>query len=339
MKTYRGMIIGIGGMGSGWVRTMAACEQVEIIGLVDLVEERAQTAKEQNELKNAVVMTNYAQALRDIKPDFILDATLPEVHCDVTKDALSLGIPVIGEKPLAESLDRARESVRASEKAGVLYKVSQNRRYDPHLVAYKKLLDENLGTLGILKSDFYVGAHLLGWRQQMESPLLLDMAIHTIDAARYLVGRKALSVYCEESNPSWSWFEHHASATALYEMEGGLQYTYCGSWVSDGRHTTWEGNWRAVGENGSATWDDENKLLADIVSGTEGYVVPTERKEAKPDEMPFRGTAASLRDFLNALETGQMPESECHDNFQSLAMIFAAIESARSGKREKVEML
>jgi predicted dehydrogenase len=98
----------------------------------------------------------------------------------------------------------------------------------------------------------------------MESPLLLDMAIHTVDAARYLVGRDAVSVYCEESNPSWSWFEHNASATALYEMEDGLQYTYCGSWVSDGRHTTWEANWRAVGENGSATWDDENKLLADI---------------------------------------------------------------------------
>lgn len=339
MKTYRGMVIGVGGMGSGWVKTIAACEHVEIVGLVDLIEERAQTAKDANQLSNTVVMTDYAKALRDLKPDFILDATLPEVHCDVTKDALSLGIPVLGEKPLAESLERARESVRASEKTGVLYKVSQNRRYDPHIVAYRQLIAETLGTLGILKSDFYVGAHLLGWRQQMESPLLLDMAIHTVDAARYIIGRDAVSVYCEESNPSWSWFEHNASATALFEMEGGLKYTYCGSWVSDGRHTTWEANWRAVGENGSATWDDENKLLADIVSGTEGYVVPTERKEATPVDMPFRGTAASLRDFLNALETGQTPLSECHDNFKSLAMIFAAIASARSGKREKVETL
>lgn len=339
MKTYRGMVIGVGGMGSGWVKTMAACEQVEIVGLVDLIEERAQKAKDENKLTNAMVLTDSTKALRDLKPDFILDATPPEVHHDITLDALSLGIPVIGEKPLAETIDKARAMVRASEKYATLYKVSQNRRYDPNIAAYRELVSAALGTLGILKSDFYIGAHMGGWREQMASPLLFDMAIHTVDAARYISNRDAVSVYCEEFNPAWSWFDGDACATALFEMEGGLRYTYSGSWVSDGRHTTWEGNWRAVGEKGSATWDDDNQLLAETVTKVDNYLATTERQEAAPVEMPFRGTAASLRDFLNALETGKVPLSECHDNFKSLAMIFAAMESARSGKREKVQTL
>ena len=339
MKTYRGMVIGVGGMGTGWVKTMAACEQVEVVGLVDLVEERAQKAKNEYKLTTAMVLTDSAKALRELKPDFILDATPPEVHHDITLDALSLGIPVIGEKPLAETIDKARAMVRASEKYATLYKVSQNRLYDPNIAAYRALVNATLGTLGILNSDFYLGAHIGGWREQMESPLLFDMAIHTIDAARYISNRDAVSVYCEEFNPSWSWFDGDACATALFEMEGGLRYTYNGSWVSNGRHTTWEANWRAVGEKGSATWDENNKLLAETVTKLDSYLATTELQEAAPVEMPFRGIAASLRDFLNALETGNVPLSECHDNFKSLAMIFAAMESARSGKREKVQTL
>ena len=40
----------------------------------------------------------------------------------------------------------------------------------------------------------------------MESPLLLDMAIHTFDQARFITGADALSVYCHEFNPAGSWY-------------------------------------------------------------------------------------------------------------------------------------
>jgi predicted dehydrogenase len=45
------------------------------------------------------------------------------------------------------------------------------------------------------------------------------------------------------------------------------------------------------------------------------------------------GIAGSLRDFLRALKTGATPMGECHDNIKSLAMVFAAIESAAAGRR------
>ena len=41
---------------------------------------------------------------------------------------------------------------------------------------------EQIGALGILNSDFYIGAHFGGFRDEMASVLLLDMAIHTLDA-------------------------------------------------------------------------------------------------------------------------------------------------------------
>jgi predicted dehydrogenase len=234
-------------------------------------------------------------------------------------------------------MEKARAMVRASEQANTLYKVSQNRRYDPHITAYRNLVVDNLGSLGILNADFFIGAHIGGWREEMASPLIFDMAIHTFDAARYICQRDAVSVYCEEFNPPWSWFAGDASANALFEMEDGLRYTYRGSWVSNGRHTTWEADWRAVGERGSATWDVNNALIAEVVTSVDSYLATTERIEAAPIAMPHRGLAASLRDFLHALETGETPESECHDNIKSLAMVFAAMESSRTGQRVKVE--
>jgi len=50
------------------------------------------------------------------------------------------------------------------------------------------------------------------------------------------------------------------------------------------------------------------------------------------------GIAGSLRDFLHALRTGATPMGECHDNIKSLAMVFAAIESAATGRRVPVKI-
>jgi len=119
-------------------------------------------------------------------------------------------------------------------------------------------------------------------------------------------------------------------------MTGGLRYTYRGSWCSEGRHTSWESEWRAVGPNGTATWDGHGAPVAEIVVEAGGFHSKTQAitGEVAPD-VPG-GIAGSLRDFLNALKTGATPMGECHDNIKSLAMVFAAIESARTGKRVPV---
>src|SRR5207249_4503357 len=115
-------------------------------------------------------------ALAEVRPDFVVDVTVPEAHHDVTLAALAAGVPVLGEKPMA------------AVRAGKLYMVSQSRRYDARLHAMRRLIVEQIGELGILNSDYYIGAHFGGFRDEMVSPLVLDMAIHTFDAARYLSG-------------------------------------------------------------------------------------------------------------------------------------------------------
>ena len=334
--TTKALLVGAGGMGRAWGKNLKEHPEVEIAGWVDIRPGAAQEAADGLQLSGLHAGDDLGKALAEVKPDFVVDVTIPEAHRDVTLQALAAGVPVLGEKPMADSMESAREMVAASEKSGKLYMVSQSRRYDARLHAYRTLIQEQVGALGILNSDFYIGAHFGGFRDEMPSVLLLDMAIHTLDQARYLSQSDPVSVYCEEFNPSWSWYKGDASATALFEMTGGLRYTYRGSWCSEGKNTSWESDWRAVGPKGTAMWDGTGAPSADVVTKTGAFFSETEPHsiEALPDISG--GIAGSLRDFLNALRTGATPMGECHDNIKSLAMVFAAIESSAAGRRVPV---
>jgi len=335
MTTLKALLVGAGGMGKNWGRTLQENTEVEIVGWVDTRPGAAAVAAE--ELKLAIFSdTDLGKALAETRPDFVVDVTIPEAHYGVTLQALAAGVPVLGEKPMADSMARAREMVSASEKSGKLYMVSQSRRYDAKLTAYRQLITEQVGQLGILNSDFYLGAHFGGFRDEMASVLLLDMAIHTFDQARYLSGTDPVSVYCEEFNPAWSWYQGDACATALFEMTGGLRYTYRGAWCSEGKNTSWECDWRAVGPQGSALWNGTDAAEAEVVVQTGEFISKLEPRVADVLEKSHSSIAGSLRDFINALKTGATPMGECHDNIQSLAMVFAAIESSSTGQRVPV---
>ncbi|NWG20910.1 MAG: Gfo/Idh/MocA family oxidoreductase [Chloroflexi bacterium] len=334
MTQLNALLVGAGAMGRAWAKNLHDCGDVTLASWIDIQTGQAARAPGELGLDVPHAGEDLERALVEVCPDFVVDVTVPEAHHDVTITALRAGVPVLGEKPMADSLERARAMVAASEATGKLYMVSQSRRYDPRLQAFRCLIDDHIGPAGILTADFFIGAHFGGFRDDMAHVLLLDMAIHTFDAARYLLGDSdPVAVYCEEHNPPWSWYRGAASATALFELAGGVRYTYRGSWCSEGRHTAWDSEWRAVGPRGTATWDGRSAPLADVVAARGGFhsTFDTIVADGAPG-MP-EGIAGSLRDFLHALKTGATPMGECHDNIKSLAMVFGAIESAETGRR------
>jgi predicted dehydrogenase len=325
-------------MGRAWAKNLADCSDTAIAGWIDIRPGVATHAAEELKLEVPHTGADLAWALAELRPDFVVDVTIPEAHHDVTLAALAASVPVLGEKPMAASLKQARAMVAASERAGKLYMISQSRRYDARLHAFRRLIDAQVGPVGILNADFYIGAHFGGFRDEMANVLVLDMAIHTFDAARYLLGdADPVAVYCEEFNPPWSWYKGNASATAIFELAGGTRFTYRGSWCAEGRHTSWESEWRAAGPLGSATWDGRDAIVAETVAERGGFLSTFTQHAAEVEQGIEHGIAGSLRDFLHALRTGATPMGECHDNIKSLAMVFGAIESAATGQRVPIQ--
>lgn len=324
-------------MGVAWARAIADNPDVSLVGWVDLLEDRVTEGIEAVGLVDVAIENDLGVALAKLSPDFVVDVAVPDAHHEVTMLCLEQGVAVLGEKPMAASLEEARELVGCSQRTATLFVVSQNRRYNTGITAFKALVAQDLGGVGQLNAEFYRAPHFGGFRDEMQSPLLLDMAIHTFDAARYISGADPLSVFCSEFNPPWSWYQGAASAIAEFELTGGIRFSYQGSWCADGLETSWESSWRAVGPLGSASWDGFASPIADVLKrGSEGRSI--ERVEATPVAITGDGIAGSLADFVKALRTGVAPMNECSDNIKSLAMVMAAVESSRTGRRVAIEL-
>ena len=333
------VVVGCGGISNRWFRAVKEIEGVTVAGVVDLLEAAAHKKKQEYELSEARIGTDVEAMLREVAPDVIFDCTIPDARATVVRAALRHGCHVLSEKPMAATLAEARDLVGEAKKAGRLFAVMQNRRYQPPIRALESFLKSGeLGGLTTLNCDFYIGAHFGGFRDRMPHVLLLDMAIHSFDQARLISGADPVAVYCQEWNPRDSWYERDASAVAIFEMTGGIVYTYRGSWCAEGINTSWECEWRAIGTKGTVTWNGGDRFHAQKVAGAEGFNRPlVEVPVSVPTSSAPSEHAGCIHDFIDCVRTERVPETVCTENIKSLAMVFAAIESAERHVRVPIQ--
>ena len=338
VQKIRIVLVGCGGMSGAWLNAVQKNNGAEVIGLVDIVEENARKKANEFHLEHALISTDLETVLRQKKPDAVFNCTIPEAHYDVTMLALKNGCHVLSEKPLADSMEQALQMVGTAEQAGRILAVIQNRRYDHNIRRVRHFLGaESIGKLTTVNSDFYVGPHFGGFRDRMKHVLLLDMAIHSFDAARLLTGSDPISVYCKEWNPHGSWYDHGASAMAIFEMTNDIVYTYRGSWCAEGLPTSWECDWRFVGQQGSMIWDGGSHCRAQIAKKSESLLSSYQDIEvAEYQSYAVGGHAGLIQEFLACIQNGTQPETNAVDNIKSLAMVFGAIESAEKGSPVKI---
>jgi predicted dehydrogenase len=331
------VLVGCGAMSKHWLDAARRADGLAVVGLVDLDAERAQGRAREYELTNAVIGTSLDAVLDQTKPDAVFDVVVPAARREVALSAFAHNCHLLTEKPLADSPENAHAIIAAARRAGRIHAVVQNRRYVANVRRIRRFLDSGaIGAPTSIHADFFVAPHFGGFREEMEHVLLLDMAIHTFDAARYMVAGEPASVYCQEWEPANSWYRQGSSASAVFDFGGGKVFTYAGSWCADGFRTSWESAWRIVAERGSLIWDGYDDLKAEVVaSGRDGIIDKTQPIEVPPLDPADRidGHLGIIQDFMQAVEAGTEPETRGTDNIRSLAMVFGAIESAETGRR------
>ncbi|AGZ43737.1 Gfo/Idh/MocA family protein [Actinoplanes friuliensis] len=306
----RVVLVGAGAMGRAWLSAIAENPGVELAGVVDLDLDAARRAA-----PGLPTGTDVVSVAARAGADAVINVTVPAAHHAVTTAALFAGFPVLGEKPVADTVARALSLTAAAEAGGRLFMVSQSRRWNPQLFTLRDMT-AGLGPIATVGTEFFRAPHFGGFREEMAQPLLVDMAIHAFDSARFLLGADPVQVSCQTWNPSWSWFAGDACAAAVFEMTGGARYVYHGSWCAPGPESSWNGSWRVVGQEGTALWDGDHDPVGPSVPAVEA---PS-------------GIAGALSVFVEALRTGETPMGEVHGNVLSLAMVEAAVRSSAEGR-------
>ncbi|MFD9303088.1 Gfo/Idh/MocA family oxidoreductase [Streptomyces sp. NPDC060048] len=135
--------------------------------------------------------------------DLVVIASPNKTHVPLATAALTAGVPVVVDKPLAATAAEARELAALSERTGTFLSVFQNRRWDNDFLTLRRLLaDGELGEIQRFESRFERWRPQLkgGWREsgapEEVGGLLYDLGSHVVDQALVLFG-PAVRVYAE----------------------------------------------------------------------------------------------------------------------------------------------
>jgi UDP-N-acetylglucosamine 3-dehydrogenase len=307
-QAYRGIVVGLGRMGTYHLRVLNLLPGVEVVAAVDTSEERRAAAAEL--YRGLATFPELQDALEAVEADFACLA-VPVEHLPTTgRLALEGGLAVLVEKPMAPTEDAALELIRLAEARGLLLSVGHVERFNPAVMLLKQKLDE--GEAGEI---FQIHARRLSPFPDRDSMLgvSLDLATHDLDIIRYLTGSEVSRVYAEVAQRAHAVAEDLICASL--RMEDGSTGLLEVNWMTPAKvrelSVTSERGMFVVNyltqdlffyENPLATiqWDALN-----VVRGTgEGNMVRYALERREPLRVEWEAFLRALRDPAAATVTG-----------------------------------
>jgi predicted dehydrogenase len=325
--------VGVGKMGRAWLRAFEATDDVELVGIVEPVAANREWAMAEYGLAANACHESVEAALAIPGWDAAVVVTPPPSHRPLAEQLLRAGKHVLLEKPLATTIADARALVEITAETGQTLMVAQNYRYHDAFSTVRPLVESGrIGKVVALDIQFRKDARTIfgegDFRYVMKDVLLIDMAIHHLDMVRALLGSNAARVYAQSWHVPEGRFTGDAAATVAIAMENGARVAYTGNWAAFGRETSWNGDWEIVGELGLVSWCGGDFTDARITIQEWG-----KEPEAIPLARPAKGGQLGLlASFAEAIAAGTQPETAAADNIHSLGMVFAAVESAETGR-------
>ena len=326
--------VGLGGFGQSWAKITQASPAVVLVAAVDPAPAARAWAIDTLGLEEAAVFADVGRALGEVEADGVMVITPPATHHAVATVALQAGKHVLLEKPLAMTIDEARDLIRTADAAERILMVSQNYRYRPGAVAAREVV--NQGVLGDLVAlwvrclrDTRSAWPGDNFRYAMRHPFVLDMSIHHADLLRAITGQEVTAIYAQGWRVPDSPYQHDPAVAATLTLSGGATVVYEGDWATRAPETSWNGDWELIGERGRLTWTGPAN---DVMSSTVTlHLNGEEPRELPLPELEVSDRAASLARFAQAAESGQEPETSARDNIKSLAIVLGCVESIETG--------
>ncbi len=347
---YRMIQIGTGGFGASWCRSFlppnVVGRLIEAVAAVDLNPQAHQAAIEGLGLPAEKCYTDLQRALDENPADFCTVVVPPACHESVVDAALAHDLHILSEKPIADTLGASVRIAQKVKQAGKKMGVTMSHRFDQDKTSLRhEILSGRWGPLDYLVCRFSCALRrFASWgkfRHEIPDPLMVEGAVHHLDLLVDMTGAQCDTIYAQTWNPPWGEYAGDSQGLVLMRSENGVRSTYEGAKTNARGLNCW-GNEYIRAECEYATLIlDTRELRAHPADGVAC------RNNADADgscalpllEQPKWANTWLIEKFVNWLEGGEPMETNVEDNLQSVALIFAAIESSRTGQPVKVQEL
>lgn len=194
MNKVRVGVIGCGGIAFGkHLPALAKLEQVDIVALCDIEEEKASKAAKEYGAEGAKVYTDYRELLEDKTIDVVHVCTPNDSHAEISIAALESGKHVMCEKPMAKTAEEARQMVEAAKRTGKKLTIGYQNRFRADSMYLKQFCED--GGLGEI---YYAKAHALRRRavptwgvfldeEKQGGGPLIDIGTHALDLTLWMM--------------------------------------------------------------------------------------------------------------------------------------------------------
>jgi len=328
--------IGVGGFGQHWCTAvlprLKELGLAEAVAAVDINPEALALAKDQLGLDESRLYTSPEQAFAENKADFVNIVVPPAFHEQMVDLAVAHGCHILSEKPIADTMAGCCRIYRKVKAANLKMAVTMSHRFDQD----KQTLEAEIksGRYGRLNYVVHRFTHacrkFASWgkfRHEIPDPLLIEGTVHHFDIHRALTGSNAKTVYALTWNPPWGEYAGDSTGMIIIDMENGVRVLYEGAKANATTLNGWLHDYLRA-ECEEATLELDARKLKSMVDKWEGR----ETVDIPLLEQPAWLNAWLAELFCNWLNGGPEPANSIDDNIHCAALLFAAIESAHTGK-------
>lgn len=322
------LLVGCGRMNLSHVQGLQnLSDQATIVAGVDPSEAARQNIEKEHNI--TPTFENLHDALNQVEADAAIIAVPNNLHADYTQACLKKGLHVLIEKPMALSLSDVDAMIQTAEAEGKLLMSGQSQRFSTAIRYVKHLLDNN--AVGNIRHVMHRrlgsgrGGDENSWfaKQALSGGILPGIGTHSLDVLLWWMNDKATSVSAIVKN-----IDPHPDIDIEDEVSL-VAHTEKGAMLNCALsfHHSAGTDWTVMGDEGVLH-----------LTGTNGPLLLNGKEQDIPESVPLNGEDQIHREFLTAIRTNRpLAQASAQDVRKTMALIFAAMESGRTGQTVSVD--
>lgn len=186
-------IIGLGAIGQRLINQFKQHDGVTITAVCDQTNTLAHETADK--LGDVQAYTDYKQLLLNEEVDLVYVAVPPKFHHTIVMDAIQAKKHILCEKPLANSLEEAKEMADAAKETGIVHAMNFPLNYGQAATKFAELINENyIGQLRRLQLSMHFPEWPRAWQKndwvagREQGGFVLEVGVHFIQQTLKLFG-------------------------------------------------------------------------------------------------------------------------------------------------------